>query len=776
MENNINKCNIPMISLYGMTILPGIVMHFDISKKDSILALEKAMAEEQKLFIVTQRNENESEPNMDGLYKVGVIVKVAQIIKLQKSVIRVLVTSGKRARLIGITKSEGYLRADIEEKEFINSFDELQQEAMCSVIKENLSKYFELNPKFNKDTIRSLMAETKIESLITVAANHIPFHYEKKQIILENDYIEIGFEYFNKYLLDEIEVSSIRNDLQALLKEKVDKNQRDYMLREQMKVIREELGEEDVVSEADSYIEAAKKLKAPKYVKEKLDKEIKRFKNMSYTSSESAVTRGYIETVLELPWNKSSKDRNDIDKARKILEEDHYGLDKVKERIVEFLAVKQFTKGKGLSPIICLVGPPGTGKTSIARSLAKALNKEYVRICLGGVRDEAEIRGHRRTYVGSMPGRIVKGIKQAKVKNPLMLLDEIDKLGNDYKGDPSSALLEVLDNEQNSKFRDHYLEIPLDLSEVLFVATANTTQTIPAPLLDRMEIIEVTSYTLNEKEHIAKEHLLDKQRELHGLTDKQFDITNKALTIVIENYTKEAGVRGLERRLGELCRKVATELVEGKSKSVKINEKNLEKYLGKKKYTTDKISKIDEVGVVRGLAWTSVGGDILEIEVNVMPGKGDISLTGKLGDVMKESAMTALSYIRGVAKEYEIDAEFFKNNDIHIHVPEGAVPKDGPSAGITMAVAMLSAITNIPVKAEVAMTGEITLRGRVLPIGGLKEKLLAARQAGVKTVLVPKENTKDVEEVSTEIKKGLKIIFVEKMYEVLSHALIEEKR
>ncbi len=776
MENNEKRYSIPMISLCGMTVLPGMVLHFDISKKESIAALEKAMTEEQKLFIVSQIDAADPEPGVDGLYKIGVVVKIGQIIKLQKSVLRVLVTSGKRAKMLGVAATEGYLRADVVESEYIDYSDDIQKDAMSSVIKENLTKYFDLNPNFNKDLIRSLMVESRLKLLIAMTANHIPFHYAKKQEILESEHIEQAFENLNRHLLDEIEVCRIRNDLQSLLKEKVDKNHRDYMLREQMKVIREELGEEDVISEADSYIEEAKKLKAPKYVKEKLEKEIKRFKNMSYTSSESAVTRGYIETILEMPWNKSSKDSNNIDKARKILDDDHYGLEKVKERIIQFLAVKQFTKGKGISPIICLVGPPGTGKTSIAKSLAKALGKEYVRICLGGVRDEAEIRGHRKTYVGAMPGRIAKGIKQAKVKNPLMLLDEIDKLGNDYKGDPSSALLEVLDSEQNSKFRDHYLEIPLDLSEVLFVATANTTQTIPAPLLDRMEVIEVTSYTLNEKEHIVKEHLLDKQMKLHGLSSKQFGISNKAITMIIENYTKEAGVRGLERRIGELCRKSTTKLVEGETKSVKITEANLEKYLGKKRYTIDKINKTDEIGIVRGLAWTSVGGDILEIEVNVMPGKGEVNLTGKLGDVMKESAMTALSYIRSIAKDYKVDAKFFKNNDIHIHVPEGAVPKDGPSAGITMATAMLSAISNAPVRADVAMTGEITLRGRVLPIGGLKEKLLAAKQAGVKMVLVPKENKPDVEEISTEIKKGLNIIFVEKMDEVIAHAFVEEKR
>ena len=610
---------------------------------------------------------------------------------------------------------------------------------------------------------------TDLEKLMDQLANSLPVHFGEKQKILEAISLTERYEVLMALLLKEIEITALKNDFQAKVKERVDKNQKEYILREQLKVIREELGEGNTESDIDTFQENLKKLKADKEVKERIQKEIDRFKNIGSNSSESSVARGYIETLLDLPWNKASKDNKDLKNAEQILNEDHYGLEKVKERMLEFLAVRNLTS-RGESPIICLVGPPGTGKTSIAKSVAKALDKKYVRISLGGVRDEAEIRGHRRTYVGAMPGRIANGLRSAGVKNPLMLLDEIDKMSSDYKGDTASALLEVLDAEQNKKFRDHYVEIPLDLSEVLFIATANSVQDIPGPLLDRMELIEVTSYTENEKLHIAKEHLLAKQMERNGVKEGQLTISDGAMTKIISGYTREAGVRNLERKLGEICRKTARILYEGEKQTVRVTEQNLEKYLGKVKYTFDKKNETDEIGIVRGLAWTSVGGDTLEIEVNIMPGKGEFQLTGQLGDVMKESAQAGISYIRSVSEEYGIQKKFFQENDIHIHIPEGAVPKDGPSAGITMATAMLSAITKTPVRADVAMTGEITLRGRVLPIGGLKEKTLAAKNAGIKTICVPKKNEKDVEEISPEIKKGLEIVFVEQMKDVLEVA------
>ena len=765
----------PAVALRGMVILPGMVAHFDVSRAKSIKAVEEAMMDEQKIFLVAQKDVEQENPDIEDLFKIGIIAEVKQVIKLQNNIVRILVEGKERAELSAFLENPDYLLAEIIrfDEEVDDGLPEEAKEAMLRSIQETFGKYVVVNPKMGKELQRQLSEITDLEKLMNQLANSLPVHFEEKQKILDAVSMTERYEVLMALLLKEIEIIAIKNDFQAKVKAHVDKNQKEYLLREQMKVIREELGEDNTESDADHFMDALGKIKADKEVKEKIKKEIDRFKNISSSSSESAVARGYIETLLELPWNKTSRDNKDLKNAEQILNADHYGLEKVKERMLEFLAVRNLTS-KGESPIICLVGPPGTGKTSIARSVAKALDKKYVRISLGGVRAEAEIRGHRRTYVGAMPGRIVNGLRSAGVKNPLMLLDEIDKMSSDYKGDTASALLEVLDAEQNKKFRDHYVEIPIDLSEVLFIATANSVQDIPRPLLDRMELIEVTSYTENEKLHIAKEHLLAKQMERNGIRPEQLAITDKAMAKIISGYTREAGVRNLERKLGEICRKAARPLYEGEKEKIKVTEQNLEKFLGKEKYSFDKKNDTDEVGIVRGLAWTSVGGDTLEIEVNIMPGKGEFQLTGQLGDVMKESAQAGISYIRSVSEEYHIPKKFFQENDIHIHIPEGAVPKDGPSAGITMATAMLSAITKTPVLADVAMTGEITLRGRVLPIGGLKEKTLAAKNAGIKTICVPKKNEKDIDEISPEIKKGLKIVFVEQMKDVLDVAFVKK--
>ena len=763
---------IPAVALRGMTILPGMVAHFDVSRERSIKAVEEAMMGEQNIFLVTQRDVEDDDPQIDDLYHIGILAKIKQVIKMQHGIVRILVEGEKRAELLGFVESKPFLLAEVslleaEDEEYSTEV----KEGMLRAVQETYRRYAALNPKAGKEFLHQVSETKDADKLMDLIVNNLPVYYEEKQKYLEAVTIEERYEVLMELLLSEINIISIKKDFQEKVKQRVDKNQKEYLLREQMKVIREELGEDNTESDADQFLQALKKIKAKKDVKEKIKKEIDRFKNIGTNSSESAVARGYIETLLELPWDKASKDNKDLKNAAKVLDDDHYGLEKVKERMLEFLAVRNLTS-KGESPIICLVGPPGTGKTSIARSVARALDKEYVRICLGGVRDEAEIRGHRRTYVGAMPGRIATGLRMAGVKNPLMLLDEIDKVSSDYKGDTSSALLEVLDAEQNSRFRDHYVEIPIDLSEVLFIATANSAQDIPRPLLDRMELIEVSSYTENEKMHIAKEHLVRKQIKKNGLKKDQLSISEEALSMVIRGYTREAGVRSLERKLGEICRKAAREIYEGNKKKVTVTKKNLEQFLGKEKYTFDMAGKTDEVGIVRGLAWTSVGGDTLEIEVNVMPGKGEFKLTGQLGDVMKESAQAGISYIRSVSEKFDIPKEFFKENDIHIHIPEGAVPKDGPSAGITMATAMLSAITKKKVRADVAMTGEITLRGRILPIGGLKEKTLAAKNAGIKTICVPKKNEKDIDEIPDEIKNGLKIVYVETMEDVLDTAFV----
>lgn len=764
----------PIVALRGMTILPDTLIHFDINRKITINAVETAMEQDQQVLLLMQKDPNVENPKSDDLYSVGTVAEIKQLIKLPGDIIRVMVQGLERAEVCEVYTDQPYLYGEVEVKAWtgLDALTDVEITAYLRGIKSILEVYAIENPRLSKDIMKTMLLDDDILHLLNAIASNISFSYEEKQELLELSDISERYEKTCIALTNEIEILRIRKELQAKVKEKVDKNQKEYIMREQLKIIREELGDKDSLTEADEYLSKVKKLKASKTVKEHIEKEIERYKNLGNNSSESSVSRGYIETLLALPWDKVSKDNKDIKNAMKVLDEDHYGLKKVKDRIIEFLAVRSLTK-KGDSPIICLVGPPGTGKTSIARSVAKALDKEYVRISLGGVRDEAEIRGHRRTYVGAMPGRIVNGLKNAGVKNPLMLLDEIDKVSNDYKGDTFSALLEVLDAEQNKRFVDHYIEQPVDLSEVLFIATANSVQTIPRPLLDRMELIEVNSYSQNEKEHIAKEHLIGKQIEKNGLTKEQLSISDKAISHIINGYTKEAGVRNLERKIGEICRKVAREILEGDKKSVKITDKNLEKYLGKERYTFDEINKEDEVGIVRGLAWTSVGGDTLQIEVNVIPGKGKFELTGKLGEVMKESARAGISYIRSISNQYGIEADFFDKHDIHIHIPEGAVPKDGPSAGITMATAMLSAITNTKVRADIAMTGEITLRGRVLPIGGLKEKILAAKAAKVKLVLVPKKNKSSIEELEKEIVTGIDIELVDTMEEVLSFALVK---
>ena len=763
---------LPIIALRGVVILPKMLMHFDISRRISVAAVERAMVQDDQLFLACQKDEAVMKPTEEDLHHIGTIATVKQILKLPNDTVRVLVEGTARGEIVKMLSESPFFEAEVEEAPYSNDIlNPLEEEGMMRALKENIEHFAKLTPSFGEAGANQMLAIQSLPELMDQMMIRMPLSNQSRQELLELDSTYARYQLMARLLDNEIEIILFKQDIQEKVKMQIDKNQKEYLLREQIRVLRTELGE-DEANDADHFENQVKRLKADAEVKEKIRKEIRRFRMMPSGSQEGTVSRTYIETLLELPWQKVQKENKNIRKAEKILNEDHYGLEKIKERILEYLAVRSFS-GKGDGSILCLVGPPGTGKTSIARSVARALDKQYVRVSLGGVRDEAEIRGHRRTYIGAMPGRIVAGLKQAGVANPLMLLDEIDKVSKDYKGDTSSALLEVLDSEQNNKFRDHYVEIPVDLSKVLFIATANTTETIPQPLLDRMDIIEVSSYTENEKFHIGKDYLIGKQLEKNGLTEKQFSIDEAALKKIIHNYTREAGVRSLERRIGDLCRKAARELLEQKElTSVAVTVENLEKYLGKEKVTFDAANEEDQIGIVRGLAWTSVGGDTLQVEVNQMPGDGKLQLTGQLGDVMKESAQAGITYIRSVGSRYGIDDDYFEKNDIHVHIPEGAVPKDGPSAGITMATAVLSAVTGKKVKADLAMTGEITLRGRVLPVGGLKEKLLAAKLAGIHEVLVPAKNRPDIEELSEEITGGMELVYVSSMEEVIPRSFV----
>lgn len=762
----------PMVALRGLTVLPEMVLHFDVSRQRSIQAIQAAMqSDNQQIFLVTQRELQVENPGQEDVFEYGTVASVKQVVKMPKNMIRVMVEGQKRAQLLSVNDEQAYMEAEITILEKADTEEQLHTNPMAKNLRDLFLEYTVMHGKIPKDVMARVAEAKSFQSLVAEVAANMPLDHLELQDILNENELEKRYELLAFQIANEMEVMKLKSGIQQKVKERMDKHQKEFILREQLKVIREELGEDNAQTEAQEFEETLSKMRAPKEVKEKIQKEINRFKSALNSPAESGVIRTYIETMLEMPWDKKAKENQDITYAKQVLEEEHYGLEQVKERILEFLAVRTLTK-KGESPILCLVGPPGTGKTSIARSLATALKKPYTRISLGGIRDEAEIRGHRKTYVGAMPGRIANALKHAGVKNPLILLDEIDKVSNDYKGDTFSALLEVLDSEQNVKFRDHYLEVPVDLSEVLFVTTANSLQTIPRPLLDRMEVIEISSYTENEKLHIAMRHLIPKQLKKHGLTEEQLRISKSVIWSIARNYTKEAGVRQLERKIGEICRKAAKEILESGKEHIHVKAGNLEKYLGKEKYSYQMVNETDEVGIVRGLAWTSVGGDTLQIEVNIMPGKGEVTLTGQLGDVMKESAQTGISYIRSIGKELQIPEDFFEKHDIHIHIPEGAVPKDGPSAGITMATAIISAVTDVKVRADVAMTGEVTLRGRVLPIGGLKEKLLAAKSAGIKTVIIPEKNQRDVEEIASEITKGLEIIPVTHMSEVAKIALI----
>jgi ATP-dependent Lon protease len=766
--------NLPVIPLRGLTILPGTTVHFDVSRKQSIAAANEAVTTGEKLFVVTQKDPVVDAPGFDDVYKVGTVVEVKQLNKMPDRIVRVMVEAKERGIIHSYNEENSCIKGDIEIiKEPDEKITQVREIALLRELKDELALYDGINHELTPVGIKNIDNQESLSGTMLQIIMRIRMDFKTKQKYLEANTLLERYEVILSFFSIENEISQVKAEIIEKVKTNIDKNQREHILREQMRVIRDELGENDATSDIDEMIEKTKKLNADDEIKEKILKEIKRLRMSAGNPADSNVLRNYIETMLDMPWNNCTQENQNVVDAEKILNRDHYGLTDVKERMLEFLSVRVLTKDKGESPIVCLVGPPGTGKTSIARSIAEALNKKYVRICLGGVTDESEIRGHRKTYVGAMPGRIATAIRQANTANPLILLDEIDKLGQSIHGDPAAAMLEVLDSEQNSKFRDNYLEVPLDLSKVMFIATANDLSTVPRPLLDRMEIVEVSSYTDNEKFHIAKEHLIQKELEQNGLKRSQLTISDEAINKIIKYYTKEAGVRSLDRTIAKICRKAAKIIVGKEKKSIKVTSKNITKYLGKEKFRQDEANERNEIGIVRGLAWTSVGGDTLQIEVNTMPGKGILVLTGNLGDVMKESAQIALSYAKSVAKEYGVDSKFFKENDIHMHIPEGAVPKDGPSAGITMSTAIVSAIANIPVDRYLAMTGEVTLRGKVLPIGGLKEKLLAAKDAGMKKVLVPVKNKTDVEEFSTEITDRLKIVYVSEMTEVLKQALVK---